>query len=64
LRVHEHEHQLYLLEQHSKSFTRWSAIIRINIVGNSLIMKSNPAQAHLVNISLNSNKQPVNTFKF
>ena len=32
-----HKHQLYLLEQHSESFKRWSAIIRINTEGKSLI---------------------------
>ena len=34
-----HKHQLYLLEQHSESFKSWSAIIRINTEGKSLIMK-------------------------
>ena len=33
-----HKHQLYLLEQHSESFKIWSAIIRINTEGKSLIM--------------------------
>ena len=39
-----HKHQLYLLEQHSESFTIWSAIIRINTEGKSLyeIGPSNP----------------------
>ena len=37
-----HEHQLYLLEQHSESFKIWLAIIRINIEGRSLIMKLGP----------------------
>ena len=32
-------HQLFLLEQHSESFKIWSAIIRINTEGKSLIMK-------------------------
>jgi len=35
-------HQLYLLAQHSKSLTIWSAIIRINTEGKSLIMKLDP----------------------
>jgi len=34
-----HKHQLYLLKQHSESFKMWSAIIRINTEGKSLIMK-------------------------
>ena len=37
--MHLHKHQLYLLEQHSESFKSWSAIIRINTEGKSLIMK-------------------------
>ena len=37
-----HKHQLYLLEQHSESFKIWSAIIRINTEGTSVIMKSGP----------------------
>jgi len=37
-----HTHQLYLLEQHSKSFKIWSAIIRINTDGKSMIMKLGP----------------------
>ena len=37
-----HKHQLYLLEQHSESFKSWSAIIRINTEGKSLIMKLGP----------------------
>ena len=37
-----HTYQLYLLEQHRESFKNWSAIIRINTEGKSLIMKSNP----------------------
>ena len=35
-----HKHQLYLLEQHRESFKIWSAIIRINTEGISLITKS------------------------
>ena len=31
--MHLHKDQLYLLEQHSKSFEIWSAIIRINTEG-------------------------------
>jgi len=34
-----HKHQLYLLEQHSESFKSWSAIIRINTINKSSIMK-------------------------
>ena len=34
-----HKHQLYFLEQHSEPFKIWSAIIRINTEGKSLIMK-------------------------
>jgi len=37
-----HKHQLYLLDQHSESFKIWSAIIRINTEGKSLIMKLGP----------------------
>jgi len=37
-----HKHQLYLLEQHSESFKSWSAIIRINTEGKSLIRKLGP----------------------
>jgi len=37
-----HKHQLYLLEPHSESFKIWSAIIRINTEGKSLIMKLGP----------------------
>ena len=37
-----HTHQLYLLEQHYESFKIWSAIIRINTEGKSLIMKLGP----------------------
>ena len=37
-----HKCQLYLLEQHSESFKSWSAIIRINTEGKSLIMKLGP----------------------
>ena len=37
-----HKHQLYLLEQHRESFKIWSAIIRINTEGKSLIMKLGP----------------------
>ena len=36
------KHQLYLLEQHNESFKIWSAIIRINTEGNSLIMNFGP----------------------
>jgi len=34
-----HKHQLYLFEQYTESFKSWSAIIRINTEGKSLIMK-------------------------
>jgi len=37
-----HKHQLYLFEQHSESFNVWSAVIRINTEGKSLIMKLGP----------------------
>jgi len=37
-----HTHLFYMLEQHSKSFKIWSAIIRINSEGKSLIMKLGP----------------------
>ena len=44
-----HKHQLYLLEQQNESFKIWSAIIRINTEGKSVIMKL--GQGHL-NITL------------
>ena len=34
LPIHVHKQQLYWLEQHSDSFKKWSAIIRINTEGN------------------------------
>jgi len=37
-----HKHQLYMLEQHSELFKIWSAIIKINTEGKSLIMKLDP----------------------
>ena len=37
-----HRHKSYLLEQHSESFKIWSANIRINTEGKSLIMKLGP----------------------
>jgi len=37
-----HKHQLYLLEQHSEPIKIWSAIIRINKEGKSLIVKLGP----------------------
>ena len=37
-----HKHQLYLSEQHSEPFNIWSAIIRIKLIGKSLIMKLGP----------------------
>ena len=37
-----HTHQLYLFEQHSESFKIWSAIIKINTEGKSMIMKLGP----------------------
>jgi len=33
---------MYLLEQHNESITIWSAIIRINTEGKSLIIKLGP----------------------
>jgi len=39
--MHLHN-QLYVEEQHSKSFNILSAIIRINTEGKSLIMKLDP----------------------
>ena len=42
LPMHVHKHKLYLLEQHSKSFDIWSAIMRINTKGKSLILKCWP----------------------
>jgi len=37
-----HRHQFYLLEQHNESFKVWSASIRNNTEGKSLIMKLGP----------------------
>ena len=42
LPLYVHTHQVYLLEQHSESFEIWSAIIKINTEGKSLIMKLGP----------------------
>ena len=42
LPLHVHKHQVYLLEQHSIWFKIWSAIIRINTEGKSMIMKLGP----------------------
>jgi len=42
LGLHVHKHWLYLLEQHGQSFKIWSAIIRINTRGKSLIVKLDP----------------------
>ena len=41
-----HKHQLYLLKQHSESFKIWSAIIRIDNEGKSLIVKLGPRHTH------------------
>ena len=38
-----------MLEQHSESFKSWSAIIRINTEGKSLIMKLGPDIFFIVN---------------
>ena len=46
LPLYVHTHQVYLLEQHSESFEIWSAIIKINTEGKSLIMKLGPV--HIV----------------
>jgi len=46
--MHLHKHQLYLLEQHSESFTIWSVIIRINTEGKSLIMKLDPGVCTMI----------------
>ena len=45
---HVHRHQLYLSEQHSKSFEIWSEIIRINNEGKSLIMKLGPGEVEAI----------------
>ena len=37
-----HKHQSCVLKQHSESFKIWSAIIRINTEGKSLILKLGP----------------------
>jgi len=41
-----------LLKQHSESFKRWSAVIRINTEGKSLIMKLGPGSEWRTNICL------------
>ena len=41
--MHLHKHQVYSLEQHSQSEI-WSAIIRINSEGKSLIMIIGPGK--------------------
>jgi len=43
-----HNHQFYLLEQHSKSFKIWSAILRINTEGKYLIMKLGPVNSAFI----------------
>jgi len=40
--MYVHKHQLYLLEQHRESLEIWSAIIKTNTEGKSLIIKLNP----------------------
>jgi len=47
------KHQLYFLEQQSESFKIWSAIIRINTEGNSLIMKLDPVRCTELYIAIN-----------
>jgi len=42
-----HKHQSYLLKQHSESLKIWSAIIRIDTEGKSLIMKLGPDAPYL-----------------
>jgi len=42
-----HKHQSYLLKQHSESLKIWSAIIRIDTEGQSLIMKLGPDAPYL-----------------
>jgi len=42
-----HKHQLYLLEQHRKSYEICSATIRINTEGKSLNMKLGPGYLSL-----------------
>jgi len=44
------KYQLYLLEQHSESLKSWSAIIRINTEGKSLIMKLGPVRVSLLSL--------------
>jgi len=46
--MHVRKYQLYLLEIHSKLFKSWSAIIRINTEGKSLIMKLGPGHCEQV----------------
>ena len=41
--MHVRKYRVYLLEKHNKLFKSWSAIIRINTDGKSLIMKLGPA---------------------
>ena len=48
--MHLHKYHMYLLEQHSESFNVWSAIIRINTEGNSLIMKLSSGVLHVTNV--------------
>ena len=45
-----HKYHLYLLEQQSESFKIWSAIIRINTEGKSLIMKLGPYWLDLIGV--------------
>ena len=53
-----HKYQLYLLEQHSESFQIWSAIIRINTEGKSVITKLGPDTTQSLEILLFSFWKP------
>jgi len=43
---------MYFYEQHQDSFNIWSATIRINTEGKSLIIKSSPGQVNVSKVSM------------
>jgi len=51
-----HKHQLYLLQQHNESFEVFSAIIRTNTEGQSLVMTLGPGLIKKSNILNTRNK--------
>jgi len=58
-----HKHQLYLLKQDSESFKIWSAIIRIDNEGKSLIVKLGPRHTHNLREKITTHIQVILTIK-